>query len=377
MDYHRDESKDQVQVLTRADSDFVWANCADKNLGARVVLKQQAVDKAFGYVRQLREELRQGIEYVGSDHAAAFDLMGGHEIRAWMEELAELEQKGESLEILIGVAGATGAGKTSLLNALLEYPELLPSSSTEAATATVCRIAWNHDDAEGHEFRADVIFRKREDVIKELNALLSAVKDRKELREQEFENEDERCEAIEEVTDIISRGISKICAVWGLDEGELEDTEHTVESVLGGKGHIEPLLGTEMTIYSADADDFANEVKPYLDSTPTPEGIIAWPLIEEVRIYVKAEILRHGIILVDLPGLSDMVEDRAAVAEGYYQNLSVTAIVTPAIRAVDEKDGRQVDGQLPGAPHAARRQVPQGQLLRRRVQDRRHGLRRL
>jgi hypothetical protein len=171
----------------------------------------------------------------------------------------------------------------------------------------VCRIAWNYDNTEGHEFRADVKFRSKETVVKELADVLAAVKDRKDLREQDFEDEEDRIKAIEEVTDIISRGISKICAVWGLDEGEIEDMEHTVESVLADNDHIVNLLGKEMTMYSSDSDSFAAEVKPYLDSTPTPEGITAWPLIEEVRIYVKAEILRHGIVLVDLPGLSDMV----------------------------------------------------------------------
>ncbi|AEO58784.1 hypothetical protein MYCTH_2111053 [Thermothelomyces thermophilus ATCC 42464] len=94
--------------------------------------------------------------------------------------------------VLIGVAGATGAGKTSLVNAILEYPELLPSSSTEAATATVCRVAWNYDDTNGHEFRAEIKFRSRNAVVKELNPVLSAMKDRKELRKHESDDENER-----------------------------------------------------------------------------------------------------------------------------------------------------------------------------------------
>jgi hypothetical protein len=218
-----------------------------------------------------------------------------------------VEQGNKGLEILVGVAGATGAGKTSLLNALLEYPELLPSSSTEAATATVCRISYNHDDRKGREFRAVVKFRTEEAVMKELSDVLTAVKDRKMLKEQEFESEDARDEAMEELTSIISRGVTKMCAAWGLDESELEDMEHTVESVMAHKDHIVDLLGTTLKIDSSDAEDFATEVKPYLDSTRTSDGIIAWPLIEEVQVYVKSEILRHGIILVDLPGLSDMV----------------------------------------------------------------------
>ncbi|KAK4043111.1 hypothetical protein C8A01DRAFT_32751 [Parachaetomium inaequale] len=342
----KQEEAAQVLASTPAQPprDFAWNNCANKDLRTRVALKQQAVDDAFSHARQLRDQLWEGIQSVGPDHSTAFELMGGYEIRAWIQELIDLEYENQDLEILVGVAGVTGAGKTSLLNAILEYPELLPSSNTEAATATVCRIAWNYDDTEGHELRADVKFRSKEAIVQELHDVLTAVKDRKALREQYFEDEDKRTQAIDEMTDIISRGISKICAVWGLDEGEIEDMEHTVESVLADNDHIVNILGREMTMYSSDSDSFAAEVKPYLDSTPTPEGITAWPLIEEVRIYVKAEILKHGIVLVDLPGLSDMVEDRSAVAEGYYQNLAVTAIVTPAIRAVDEKTGVKLMG---------------------------------
>lgn len=193
------------------------------------------------------------------------------------------------------------------MNALLEYPELLPSSSTEAATATVCRIAYNHDDTKGREFRADVKFRTKDAVVKELSDVLGAVKDRKELRELDFEDEDERIREIEGLTEIISRGISKACAVWGLDEAEIEDMEYTVEMVLANNQLIVDVLGKDISVYSSDADTFASEVKPYLDSTPTLEGFTAWPLIEEVRIYVKSDILKDGIVLVDLPGLSDMV----------------------------------------------------------------------
>jgi hypothetical protein len=108
---------------------------------------------------------------------------------------------------------------------------LLPSSSTEAATATVCRIAWNHDDTPGHEFRAEISFRSREDVLQEFDDVLSAVKERKDLKTQNFEGENERWEVIEEVTEIISKGISKLCAAWALDEADLEDTDQTLDSV--------------------------------------------------------------------------------------------------------------------------------------------------
>lgn len=223
-------------------------------------------------------------------------------------------------------------------------PELLPSSSVEAATATVCRVSWNYDDTPGHEFQALVIFRSKEDVIQELDWVLSAAKDRKEVKQQESDNGEERLDAINELNHIISAEIGRICAAFGLDENQIEDIDRTAESILADHHAIANLLGTTQSIYFSDAEKFAVDVKPYLDSTPTPWGITAWPLIEEVRLYIRSDILKYGLVLVDLPGLSDTVEARSAIAERYFQKLAVTTIVTPAVRAVDEKTGVKLMG---------------------------------
>ncbi len=66
------------------------------------------------------------------------------------------------LQILIGVAGDSGLGKTSLLNALLGV-KVLPESNQEASTATVCQISWNFDQRRGRDFRAEVVFRTKQD----------------------------------------------------------------------------------------------------------------------------------------------------------------------------------------------------------------------
>lgn len=64
-----------------------------------------------------------------------------------------------------------------------------------------------------------------------------------------------------------------------------------------------------------------------------------WPLIKMVKLYVKADILKCGIVVVDLPGLSDVVGARARLAEEYYGKLAVTMVVTPIVRGADEMTG--------------------------------------
>lgn len=47
------------------------------------------------------------------------------------------------------------------------------------------------------------------------------------------------------------------------------------------------------------------------------KGMEFWPLIKVVKIYVKAEALSTGAVIVDLPGVHDSNAARAAVASGY------------------------------------------------------------
>ena len=83
------ENEMEAPALAQASNDFAWNNSGGEDLRTRVSLKQQAVDDAFGYAQQIRDQLKEGIERIRPDHTTAFDLMGGHEIRAWMEELGK------------------------------------------------------------------------------------------------------------------------------------------------------------------------------------------------------------------------------------------------------------------------------------------------
>jgi hypothetical protein len=198
-----------------------------------------------------------------------------------------LEDANEGLEILVGVAGLTKSGKSSLLNALLEYPGLLPSNSTQVATTTACRISWNFDNIEGHEFRAEVNLRSKEDVLGELTDFLTAVADRKRIRDKQFDDEDEHLQAIEDVNEIISKDIHKVCAIWDLDMVELDYYDYTVESVLAKRNYIANLLGQPIKVYSSTVHEFSAKVKPYLTPTQTAQ-FTAWPLIKESMLKLKS-----------------------------------------------------------------------------------------
>jgi len=243
---------------------------------------------------------------------------------------------------------------------LLETPELLPSSNSEAATSTVCKVSWNNDDDPSRSFRAEIVFRSSQDVEQELVRLFATMAQRDQGGDDgDMEDDNAAFNRMEEEAEIeseISEGLEKIKAIWGLDEDALAGM--SVQDLLTSNHEVLELLGTTKTISSGNTEHFAECVKSYLDSSETAQGFKAWPLITEARLFVKAPLLRHGIVLVDLPGLSDAVESRAQVAEKYRQKLGITAIVTPARRAIDEKTGVQLMSeyqtlrmQLDGAYH--------------------------
>ena len=162
----------------------------------------------------------------------------------------------------------------------------------------------------------------------------------KKLHEEKLKDEEQRFKRLKNWQTSF-RGVGRVCDAWNLTEHELEDEACTAQAILEKNEKVVGLLGQTMPITSAylDLGTFASEIKPYLDSTQTVEDITSWPLIRGLRLQVKAGILKHGHVLLDLPGLSDLLESRSDIAEKYYQQLSVSVIVTPAIRAVDEKTG--------------------------------------
>ncbi|EAA31121.2 hypothetical protein GE21DRAFT_8688 [Neurospora crassa] len=316
---------------------FAWDSCSKDPLRSRISIKQQAVEDAFHHAKFICHSIVSALK---DEKPEAFKELFDQEIVGWVDEICQLEEAHMKFEVLVGVAGVTGAGKSTVLNMLLGIPELLPSSNSEASTSSACRVSWNHNDDPEHEFTAVVAFREQEDVRRELEMIYEALAECHRIKETSADDEEELFQQEAENEKTIEEGLQKILAVWGKEREEVE--ELSAEDLLASNEDVLSVLGTSKHFHAADKEKFSEEIKPYLDSSATTEGYQTWPLVKEARIFVKADILRHGIALVDLPGLSDAVESRAQVAERYNQQIDTTIIVTPSVRAINEKTGFQL-----------------------------------
>jgi len=99
--------------------------------------------------------------------------------------------------------------------------------------------------------------------------------------------------------------------------------------------------GPSRIVTSDNPEHFSAIIKPYIDSSDSKEGgsysFAQWPLVKVVRLYIKSELLKDGIVLVDLPGSMDTNAARGAIAETYQKDLSVTCVVATTSQAASDK----------------------------------------
>ena len=251
-----------------------------------------------------------------------------------------MRNKKDNLRILVGVAGDTGLGKTSLLNALVgARREVLPSGNSGACTATVCLWEYNHDSHPERSMRAEITFKLRDTLLDELNDLVD------ELDENPDSADDPETKAYR-------AQLSKQMAVFekcsGLNYADGPTASEILQAIEKKSGiyfraENEPANRGVRTIVSSEVVGFAKLLRPYIDSAYSGKKVEpVWPLVEQVRIFMRAETLRHGLVLVDLPGEMDALEARSRIAKSFYNQLDKILIVTESIRAADNYTASQL-----------------------------------
>ncbi|KAI1373167.1 hypothetical protein F4677DRAFT_462536 [Hypoxylon crocopeplum] len=314
---------------------FVWNSCGGYDDQRRIKVKEEALTDGLKHCEQLIKTLENSF----LDNSRLYEKGVGREIlEKWVRYCKDLIKRHKEFRVLVGVAGPTGSGKTSALNALLGFSELLPTNNQEAATAVPCKVVYNNDDRPAFKFRASVTFRSKTNLTKQLDRFFEDLQSRDELQEADT-GSSEDFEALRNANATLKPTFEMIRTVFGLEQHEV--SKMTTGDLLKSKEDVGKLLGTIKKCYSGNLDKLSEQMKPYMDSTTaqhTGSGseFAAWPLIDEVEILVKSDALRNGVVLVDLPGLADSVESRAAVAEAYFPKLVATLIVSPARRAADD-----------------------------------------
>ena len=97
------------------------------------------------------------------------DISGKDEVdvQKWIEQLEDIAKHAVTAPTTVGIIGATGSGKSSLMNAVFGS-DLFPVSGTRACTAAITEISRNTGDA---PYRAVIEINSEEAWLAELNLM--------------------------------------------------------------------------------------------------------------------------------------------------------------------------------------------------------------
>lgn len=287
--------------------------------------------------------VRKGMEILSSLKTILNGAHGSPDAEEWLTMIKRIELQAEKTRTIIGVVGATGAGKSSVINAMLDEERLLPTNCMRACTAVVTEISYN---SQNDLYRAEIEFVSQEDWRKELKILYQELLD---------SNGNVAKEAVMSEDSEAGVAYAKLKAVYPHLTREMM-AQATPDRLMEHKNVN--VLGTVKKLESESASDFYQSLQRYVDSkekvkkqgkvSSEAKSVLSveyWPLIKVVRLYVKSPALETGAVIVDLPGVHDSNQARAAVAQRYMKECTGLWIVAPITRAVDDKSAKTLLGE--------------------------------
>ncbi|KAK5634142.1 hypothetical protein RRF57_009856 [Xylaria bambusicola] len=289
---------------------------------------EDAVSVATGFLEKLQD---------------ALTTCESPEVDVWNETIVGLQARTAPTRTVVGVVGDTGAGKSSVINALLDEERLLPTNCLRACTASPTEVSFNYSDDPRELYRAEVEFISAKDWTRELQILFTDLLDGSGQISRDATKAD---------TDA-GIAYAKVKAVYPQKTRDM--LAQASPQDLANEPAIRAILGTTKKLAKETAKDLYQGLQHYVDSKEKTAGAASkkgkpetsmeyWPLIKVVRIFTKADALSTGAVVVDLPGVQDSNAARAAVAVNYMKSCTGLWVVAPITRAVDNQTAKSLLG---------------------------------
>ncbi|XP_069113087.1 microtubule-associated protein futsch-like [Argopecten irradians] len=245
-------------------------------------------------------------------------------VSQWRKDLSDIQAKTVLPRTTIAVVGDTGAGKSSLMNAVIDQLNTLPTSGMRACTAVVVEVLAN---TTSNNYEADIKFLSHQEWFDELQLLIS-----------DLTTADGKLK--KHVPDLDSEaGVAflKVKAVYGK-----VDTMAALKRLTA----VTRMLDKVKTIKATNSKDFRRLIDRYIETADPGAGGQFWPIVKQVTIKMpNCDACSSGAVLVDLPGVRDSNAARDPIARDYLKNCTVVWVVAAIHRAINNKTAKEMLGE--------------------------------
>ncbi|XP_005454944.1 nuclear GTPase SLIP-GC [Oreochromis niloticus] len=228
---------------------------------------------------------------------------------------------------LVGVFGKTGAGKSSLINAIINNEGLLPSGSVSACTSVMIKV----EATNGSKYEAHIEFITKEAWKSEVDSL-----------KQAFEDNDNDYD--DGGNDVVFDPDGKLSALYG-DEWKEKNTGSLIDNNKYFPDIPEFRKSKIKILESDSAEGLSEEFVKYTRSESNESEEVKrwyWPLVKCVTVKVPDNDFLDHVTLVDLPGNGDTNSSRDRMWTEFVASCSTVWIVTEMNRAASETEAWEI-----------------------------------
>ncbi|KAI0431968.1 hypothetical protein F5Y09DRAFT_303069 [Xylaria sp. FL1042] len=292
------------------------------------------LQKALGDTKKSMTELVDvlGSSAVGNEPDSIMKRLHGQ-----AKDLSQFESPSRRI---VGFVGDSGAGKSSLLNSLLDRRELARSSNGGGACTCVVTEFHFHED----ERLAIVVERFSEDeLVPQLKSLLQDYR--------HFHLDQNLYSSQGEVADLanlenragLARSTFQVMfpEIFKEEDTFLRETEAESISTLNSWVENFDQSMIQGRRFGLSLDECSSWLMQ-LSSDTSSERTSLWPWIKKIIVYLNANILSKGLVLVDLPGLRDLNAARRNITERYLLKCDEIFVVAAEGRATTDEGVRSV-----------------------------------
>ncbi|KAM8763808.1 nuclear GTPase SLIP-GC isoform 1-T1 [Rhynchonycteris naso] len=255
-------------------------------------------------------------------------------VKYLINRLLALIEKPSVDPIYIGLFGSTGAGKSSLINAIIQQAMFLPVSGESICTSCIVQVS--SGCCEQYEAKIHLLsdqcfwylcpkglgppmpWQEWKEELKNLTKLLHRTE---ELSREEADVWD-RDEAVEEA-------ICKLQMLYGRGA-----ERKNYEELLRAKPKRKIPTSRIITLKADEAEELSVKLDPYIrtkrrDWDEGSAGAQMWPLIKHVEVTLpKSELIPEGVVLVDIPGTGDFNNKRDEMWKKTIDKCSVIWVIS-------------------------------------------------